>query len=77
VLDAVESKLNKERLELDSTKIYLDEARREKSKVRNFNFIVIIGLNPDFNISKVQEQLEMIHVEKAAVERSRFNVQAS
>ena len=33
ILDAVESKLNKERLEFDNTKICLDEARRDKSKV--------------------------------------------
>ncbi len=55
LLESVERKLEKERLESDSLKISLDEVRREK-------------LN-------VQERLEMLHVEKAAAERSRANLQ--
>ncbi len=55
LLESVEQKLEKERLESDSLKISLDEVRREK-------------LN-------VQERLEMLHVEKAAAERSRANLQ--
>jgi hypothetical protein len=42
ILDAVESKLNKERVELDNTRIYLDEARRDKSKVLFLGSLVVV-----------------------------------
>jgi hypothetical protein len=57
LIESVEQKLEKERLDNDALKINVDEIRREKLVV--------------------QEKLEMLHVEKAAVERSRTNLQVN
>jgi hypothetical protein len=57
LIESVEQKLEKERLDNDALKINVDEIRREKLIV--------------------QEKLEMLHVEKAAVERSRANLQVN